>query len=128
MNFVDASLVEEGGDLFIAGSGFRLKAPEAFRATLFAHRHSPVVFGIRPEDIALYDAALPDLGHTLMARAEVVETLGSEIFVHLSCASDTLVARMPVPEAPIAVGQNLRLGLNLAHSHVFDKTSAVTLV
>jgi len=58
----------------------------------------------------------------------VVETLGSEIFVYLACGRDTLVARMPVPERPIEVGQTLRMSLNLARAHVFDKETSMTLV
>ncbi|MDR2113088.1 MAG: sn-glycerol-3-phosphate ABC transporter ATP-binding protein UgpC [Candidatus Accumulibacter sp.] len=128
MNFVEASLLAEGGDLFISGNAFRVKAPAAFRPALQAHRGHPVVFGIRPEDIATHDPALPDPGNTLTARAEVVETLGSEIFVHLACGSDTLVARMPVPEQAIDVGQTLPFSLNMTRSHVFDKHSAQTIV
>ncbi|MDR1934953.1 MAG: ATP-binding cassette domain-containing protein, partial [Candidatus Accumulibacter sp.] len=128
MNFVDASLVAEGGDLFISGDGFRVQAPAAFQPALQAHHGQAVVFGIRPEDIATQDADQPDGGNTLTARAEVVETLGSEIFVHLACGKDTLVARMPAPERPISVGQTLRVGLAMARSHVFDKDSSRTIV
>jgi multiple sugar transport system ATP-binding protein len=128
MNFVEAALTAEGDELFIVASGFRVKAPAAFHSALQAYRGRPVVFGIRPEDIAARDLAQPDAGNTLTARADVVETLGSEIFVHLACDADTLVARMPVPEHPIGVGQTLQVSLNMAHSHVFDRDSSKTLV
>ncbi|MDR0576274.1 MAG: sn-glycerol-3-phosphate ABC transporter ATP-binding protein UgpC [Candidatus Accumulibacter sp.] len=128
MNFVEASPEAEGGELFIAGGGFRVKAPAVFRAALQSRLGRPVVFGIRPEDIALCAAGQPDAGNTLTARADVVETLGSEIFVHLACGGDTLVARMPVPDSPVGVGQTLRVGLNLARAHVFDKDTSETIV
>ena len=128
MNFVDATLNTEGDELFIAASGLQVKAPAAFRAALQSHQGRSVVFGIRPEDIALADPAKAEAGHTLTARAEVVETLGSEIFVHLACGSDTLVARMPVPEAPIEVGQTLQVDLNMAHCHVFEKDGERTII
>ncbi|GHU25807.1 sugar ABC transporter ATP-binding protein [Betaproteobacteria bacterium] len=128
MNFVEATLKAEDSDIFITGNGFCLKAPLAFQPALQAHLGRPVVFGIRPEDIALSDDTSTDPGNILTARADVVETLGSEIFIHLACGDDTLVARLPVPDRPVEVGQTLRLGLNLARSHVFDKDSSNTIV
>jgi multiple sugar transport system ATP-binding protein len=88
-----------------------------------------VVFGVRPEDIALHNPAMeggPE--RTLTARAEVVETLGSEVFVHLACGAHALVARMEVPEQPLSVGQTLQVDLKMLKSHVFDKETMQAVV
>ena len=61
-------------------------------------------------------------------RAEVVETLGSEIFAHLTCGADSIVARMDVPETPLCVGETLKVDLNMAKTHVFDFETAQTIV
>jgi len=64
----------------------------------------------------------------MTAQADVVETLGSEIFVHLACGAHSLVARMEVPEQALSVGQTLRMDLKMLKSHVFDKETMQAVV
>jgi multiple sugar transport system ATP-binding protein len=122
MNFVDATLVAEEGALLVDAGSFRVRVPETFCSRIEPYAGKQVIFGIRPEDIALHDPAT-DAGEqrTITAGAEVVETLGSEIFVHLACGAHSLVARMEVPEQLLSVGQTLQLDLKMMKSHVFDK-------
>ena len=129
MNFVDAILVAQEGTLLVDAGSFRVRAPETFCSRLEPYSGKQVVFGIRPEDIALHDP-ITDAGEerTMTARAEVVETLGSEIFVHLACGAHSLVARMEVPEQPLSVGQTLQVDLKMLKSHVFDKETMQAVV
>ena len=64
----------------------------------------------------------------MTARAEVVETLGSEIFAHLTCGTHSIVARMEVPESPLRVGETLQVDLRMAKTHVFDAETSQTIV
>jgi multiple sugar transport system ATP-binding protein len=127
MNFFDARLVTEAGRLMVDGGSFRVTMPEAFRANLLAHVGKEVVFGVRPEDMTLYQPGA-DLGGTISARAEVVELLGSEIFAHLSCGAHALVARMAVPDQTIDVGETLKISFQMAKTHVFDKITSDVIV
>ncbi|MBS1226726.1 MAG: transporter related [Proteobacteria bacterium] len=127
MNFIEATLMADDGALFIDIGGFRLRAPASFHARLEPYLGRTVIFGVRPEDIALHDQASAD-GNTLMTRADVVETLGSEVFVYLSCASHPLVARMAVPERQLTVGQSLEVDLKMSKTHLFDKETSLTIV
>ena len=127
MNFFDARLVSEAGQLFIDGGSFRIAMPEVFRAKLLAHAGKEVVFGVRPEDIALHEPG-SDVGSAISARAEVVELLGSEIFAHLSCDAHALVARMAVPKQPIGVGETIQIDFKMANTHVFDKNTSDVIV
>ena len=67
-------------------------------------------------------------GNTVTAKAEVVETLGPEIFVYLTCGAHSLVARMEVPECPLTVGQTLEVDLKMSKAHIFDKETSRTIV
>ena len=129
MNFIDATLVAQEGALLVDAGSFRVRAPEIFCSRLEPYAGKQVVFGVRPEDIALHDPAT-DAGEerTMTARAEVVETLGSEIFVHLACGAHSLVARMGVPGQPLSVGQTLQLDLKMLKSHIFDKDTMQAVV
>jgi multiple sugar transport system ATP-binding protein len=127
MNFFDARLVSEGGQMFIDGGSFRVAMPEAFLLNLVAHAGKDVVFGVRPEDIALHQPDA-DVGSTISARAEVVELLGSEIFAHLNCDTHALVARMAVPKRAIGVGETIQIDFKMANTHVFDKNTSDVIV
>jgi multiple sugar transport system ATP-binding protein len=129
MNFVEATLVREAGSWFIDAGSLRVRAPEAFNARLEPHAGRTVIFGVRPEDMAAHDpAAGAGGGNTVTARADVVETLGSEIFVHLSCGVHSLVARMEAPELLLTEGQTLEVDLKMAKTHLFDKETSQTIV
>jgi len=129
MNFIEATLVPEDGAWFIVADGFRVRAPETFRSRLESHAGRQIIFGLRPEDMALHDPATGKReANTLTARADVVETLGSEIYVYLACGANNVVARMEVPEHPLTVGQTLELDLKMSKTHIFDKETSQTIV
>jgi multiple sugar transport system ATP-binding protein len=129
MNFIDAKAIEAEDALFIDAGAIRVKAPESFRARLQPFVGRPIVFGVRPEDIAALDpAASTNDGSTVIAQADVVETLGSEIFAHLSCGAHSIVARMEMPDKPPRVGETIRVKLKMAKTHVFDPETSQTVV
>jgi multiple sugar transport system ATP-binding protein len=76
-----------------------------------------VVAGIRPE--ALRPAAEVEGGIAVDVVAEVVEPLGSDVYVHGRHGSDPVVARLP-GSAQVAPGQRLELAVSRADLHVFD--------
>ena len=127
MNFMDATLVNDTGGYAVDAGGFRLRLPEPFWAGMDRLAGHPVVFGVRPEDIAAATSGA-GAGATLRARAEVVETLGAETFVHLSCGEHTLVARIDSPEHPPAVGEMLTVELKMIKTHLFDPETSRTIV
>ena len=129
MNFVEARLVQDARAWFIDAGDFRVRAPASFNARLEPHAGRTVVFGVRPEDMTARDpAAVAAGGNTVRARADVVETLGSEIFVHLSCGAHSLVARMEAPEILLTEGQTLDVDLKMVKTHVFDRETSQTIV
>jgi multiple sugar transport system ATP-binding protein len=129
MNFVDATVTADGGTLALDAGDFRVGVPEAFRTRLAPYVGRAVVFGVRPEDIAAAGAP-PGAGDraAITTRADVVETLGAEIFAHLACGRQSLVARMEVPEMPLRVGDTLDVELRMAKTHVFDPETSLTIV
>jgi len=69
-----------------------------------------------------------DQGNTLTARADVVETLGAEMFVYLTCGNHSIVARMESPERPLTVGQTLEVEVEMTKTHLFDRETLQTIV
>ena len=129
MNFIDAELVLEQDQLWVDADGFKVRLPEAFYDHLKAYVGRPVIFGVRPEDMTARDAATGNgNGNSLTARADVVETLGAETFVYLTCGVHSIVARMEAPERPLEVGQSLEVDLKMQKTHIFDKETSQTIV
>lgn len=129
MNFIEATLVREDDAYFIDAAGFRARLPEAFYPKVESYAGRTIVFGLRPEDMEEHDpSAGGDHGSTIRARADVVETLGSETFVYLSCGPHAIVARMEAPEQPLKVGQTLEVDIKMPKTHIFDKETSQTIV
>ena len=128
MNFIDVTLVRDAQTYWVASDGLKVKLPEEFNARVEPYAGRPVVFGVRPEDMAARDTGAGEGANWLAARAEVVETLGAETFVHLSCGPHSIVARMETPERPLTVGQMLVVELKMTRTHLFDKETSQTIV
>jgi multiple sugar transport system ATP-binding protein len=127
MNFIDGRLVAVGDGLAVDAGSFRLGLPESFGEPLRGQVGRQIVFGVRPEDIGPRDAASAAT-NTLSTRADVVETLGAEIFAYLACGSQSIVARMKAPEVPLRVGDPLEVAVDMGKTHLFDRDSGRTLV
>ncbi len=129
MNFIEVLVVRENNDWWLSSEGLRLRLPEAFRCPLEPYAGRTVVFGVRPEDIAEHDPGREgDHGRTLTTRADVVETLGFELYIHLACGPHTLVARMEVPSHPLTVGQTFLVDLKMEQTHLFDRDTSQRIV
>jgi multiple sugar transport system ATP-binding protein len=129
MNFMDATLAAEQGAYFVRSDHFNVRLPEAFYDQVAAYAGRPVIFGVRPEDMAEHTEALSEIGDdALAAHVEVVETLGAETLVHLTCGDQTLVARVAVPDHPLTVGQAMQVRLKMEKTHLFDRETSRTIV
>jgi multiple sugar transport system ATP-binding protein len=129
MNFIDATLVREQGAYFVEAEGFKVRLPDGFSPKIEPYAGRPVVFGVRPEDMsAQAPGGVGGNGNTLIAHADVVETLGAETFVYLTCGPHSIVARMESPERPLAVGQTLVVEMKMSKTHLFDQESSQTIV
>jgi multiple sugar transport system ATP-binding protein len=95
MNLVEAKLVERDGALRVAFGPHELDIPAALlheRPGLRARAGTPVVLGIRPEDVA--GLAGPDVpaGQRLDVTVDIREDMGSEVFLHFAVDAPPVVA------------------------------------
>ena len=80
-------------------------------------RSQDVTAGIRPE--VLHLASHAPGGVPLEITAEVVEPLGSDVFVHGRLGEDVVIARLP-GHASVSAGQRVALMVDQADLHLFD--------
>jgi multiple sugar transport system ATP-binding protein len=108
MNFIAAERAGDG----IAAHGTPLPVPDALRARLGS---GAVLYGLRPEAIALADNGLP--GAVLM-----VEPTGPETYVVVETALGALTARVP-GRLTRQTGDRVSLTWRADDAHVFDAAS-----
>src|SRR5213083_1087875 len=118
MNFIEAG-IKDGGALWAETAGFRVKIPPDRAERLKSYAGQPVTVGIRPEDLRLA-AGGDSSDYTVDAVVDVVEPLGSEILLDVKAGSNTMVARVE-PTVRVKVHEPIRLALNTARLHFFDK-------
>ncbi|MBC7188094.1 MAG: sn-glycerol-3-phosphate ABC transporter ATP-binding protein UgpC [Calditrichaeota bacterium] len=122
MNFFEGRIMQQDGLWFDAGA-MRLRIPSAFMPTLKSYLDREMIFGIRPEDIHLSEYAEHVREASKAAcTVEVVEPMGNEIFLYLSCGRNSMVARIPARREP-AVGEKMDVVFDMSKVHFFDKNT-----
>lgn len=125
MNFIDATLVAENGNLWLDMQSFRLKLPKG-EEKLDKYIDKKVVTGFRPEDILDKPRALfASDGNVMKARIDVIEPIGSEELLYVSSGDHTFVAEVPeliesVSEKRNMVEEEIELAFNMNKLHLFD--------
>jgi multiple sugar transport system ATP-binding protein len=116
MNFLAGEFASEGRPRFRARGG-RLEVKVAGGGRWPAGRD--VILGIRPEDVRV---ARPEDRDAVRMRLDLVEPMGSEVFVHASVGEHELTARV-APQVLPALGEEVALALDAARAHFFDPVS-----
>ena len=117
MNFVKAELISRGGTLFLQSAGFNLKVPEEKARKLEGYDQKQVIFGIRPEDLPESSQAIA--GETFDALVEVVEPIGSEVYLNVKAGEDSFTARA-ASNTRAKPHREVCLKPRMDHLHLFD--------
>ena len=126
MNFFDATLLQDDGNVLVDTGAFRLPLPDD-KAAAKAHLGQPVVLGVRPEDI--HDASFPPPGiipFQLEGQVEVTELMGNEVFVYLNTDGQGYIARVD-PRTSAHVGNTQGVVINTQNVHLFDREAELAI-
>jgi multiple sugar transport system ATP-binding protein len=120
MNFLNGKITSQNGDYFFTERGVRLRILPQHQAKIAPYKDKDVIFGIRPEDV--YDKifaqdARPEF--TITATVDVVEPMGSEIYLYLNVGSNSFVARVSNQDTA-TVNQDLQVVFDMSKAHFFD--------
>ena len=105
MNFFRGRLQERGA-LVIEGEGATFPLPPNAQALLRTHRDREIVAGVRPEDFYRERTAPNDV--VVEGAVELVESVGSESFLHVRHGTQILIARIKPTGLP-TIGTRLKL-------------------
>jgi multiple sugar transport system ATP-binding protein len=121
MNFFDATLVEQDGDVWVDTGSFRVKLPPEKAQAAQPYKGQEVVFGVRPEDIHDVEFTPPGIrAQHVVANVDVTELMGNEIFVYLLSGNKQFIARFD-PRTQARVGHELQVALDMDNIHLFDR-------
>ena len=128
MNFMKGKIVKKEDSLFFDEGKVQVKITEDLTPKLENYVEKDIVFGIRPEDI--YDKlfigeAAPE--NTLTATVEVIEPMGSEIYLYLNTGNHSFIARVDAHDRA-EVNQDLEVVFNMSQAHFFDSKTEETIV
>jgi len=129
MNFWEMLITEKSGNLFAVSGGAELKIPARISPLLLPYNGQKVIFGVRPEDIydKLFYRLGPIDGNVLTATVDIIEPLGSEIYLHLRVAKDVLVAKVDAHNTA-RENQLIEVVINMDKVHFFDPKTEQAIV
>ena len=125
MNTLTGPVSERDGDLHLRigeGVDLRLRPQGETLEKVRGYLGRELIVGLRPEDMHLAEAG----PHTVPAQVEVVEPVGNEAFLNLSCGGSDLVLRLPPFDLP-KVGDTVHLSYAAERMHFFDRESELRL-
>src|SRR5665648_223830 len=98
---------------FIDAESFKVKIPQAFYPKIADYAGKEIIFGVRPEDLYNKQFA-PDATptNTIKTMVEVIEPLGAEIFIYLTCGKHSLVGKMDA-RTQVKVEQGMEVVLDM---------------
>ena len=118
MNFLKGRLTDDGN--VFDGGVFRIKLSPKLAAAAKPFNGKEMILGVRPEDVeADPEAVRQSNGYHMDARVDVVEPLGSEIYLYLSVGENQLTARVD-PTLRFRPDDQITLAVNTERVHLFD--------
>lgn len=118
MNLIECSLVENGRVISLAFNTNTLPIPSSIGKVLIEKlKISDVVFGIRPEDITIYEKSKPNFYKT---KVYVVEPLGNEKLVTIEIGNTHLKVRTGL-DFNQEIGENVWVDFDWNRAYFFDK-------
>ena len=142
MNLMNVNVEQQGQQIFLSvpgggttEPGIRLRVPDKFTSYLAPYSGKQIMFGIRPQDIhdARFAAGMldetddPNDISNVRSRIDVVEPMGSEVYLYLLNGQTSFVSRVDA-RTEVEPGTVLDTAWNMDKMHVFDPETQVSLI
>ncbi len=127
MNFFNGEVVREGQDYYFMSRGVKLRVLPSDNDKLQRFGRKKILMGIRSEDI--YDKifaqdARPEF--TLTATVDVVEPMGSEIYLYLNAGESNFVVRVSNQDTA-STNQDVQVVFDMSKALFFDPETGMAL-
>lgn len=128
INIMEGRIIKKDRKYYFDEGKFQVKLVEEMYKAIASYEGKPVTFGVRAEDI--YDKlfvseASPE--NMIRAACEVVEPMGSEVYLHLNSGKNIFVARVGAHNRP-EVNRDMDLVVDMSKVHFFDPGTEKTII
>jgi multiple sugar transport system ATP-binding protein len=128
MNFMKGRIIKKDGRIYFDEGKIQVKLVEDMHKRINTYIDKDIIFGIRSEDIydKLFVSEAPP-ENIVRVNCEVVEPMGSEVYLYLNTGRHTFIARVGAHDRP-QVNQDLDLVFDMSTVHFFDKDTEDTII
>jgi len=141
MNLVNVVVEQTDGGIYLTSTatgqdtGLRLKVPARFNDFLAPYNGKQIVFGLRPQDIhdsrfangMLDEGESPDDLVPVRTRVDVVEPMGSEVYLYLLVGQLQFVSRVD-SRTEVQPNYILDVSFNMDKMHAFDPETQQSII
>jgi len=128
INFMEGRIIKNDRKVYFDEGQFKVKLVEEMYNAIKPYIGKEVVLGVRAEDV--YDklyVSSASVENTIKAVCEVVEPLGSEVYLYLNTGKSTFTARVGAHDRP-DVNREMDLVIDMSKVHFFDKETENTII
>lgn len=128
MNFMNGRIIKKDAKVYFDEGKFQVKLVEEMHKSIMPYLGKEIIFGIRSEDIydKLFVSEAPP-ENIVRVNCEIVEPMGSEVYLYLSSGKHTFIARVGAHDRP-QVNQDIDMVFDMSKVHFFDKDTEETIV
>ncbi len=128
MNFLDGKIIKKDGKFYFDEGRIRAKLVDEMIPKISPYLEKEVIFGIRSEDIydKLFVSEAPP-ENVVTLSCEVVEPMGSEVYLHLFTGKHRLIAKVGGHNRP-EINQDMDLVFDMNKIHFFDKDTEKAII
>jgi multiple sugar transport system ATP-binding protein len=128
MNFMTGNVIRKNDKLYFNEGKFLVKIVDEMCAKMDAYAGATVVFGIRSEDIydRLFVSEAPP-ENVVRVTLEVMEPMGSEVYLHLNTGAHSFIARVGAHDRP-KINSEIDMVFDMSKAHFFDSLTEETIV
>jgi len=127
ISLMNGRIIKKERKYYFDEGKFQVKIVEEMHKAIMPYEGKEVIFGIRAEDI--YDklfASESSPENTVKATCEVVEPLGSEVYLYLNSGRHPFIARVGAHNRP-EVNRDMDLVFDMSKVHFFDPQTEETI-
>ena len=128
MNFMLGRLLKKDGRFYFDEGRIMVKLVEEMYKNIGPYQGKEVYLGIRPEEIydKLFVSSAPP-ENIVRVTCEVVEPMGSEVYLYLNTGRHNFIARVGAHDRP-PINQDMDLVFDMSKVHFFDKDTEATII
>jgi multiple sugar transport system ATP-binding protein len=128
INLMNGTILKKDKKYYFDEGKFRVRLLDSMSDRIAPYSGRAVIFGIRSEDI--YDKLFvseASLDNTIRVTCEVVEPLGSDVYLYLNSGKNGFIARVGAHNRP-EVNRDMEVVFDMNKVHFFDPDTEKTII